>query len=236
MAPIQIIRGWDDDGQPTVSDLVGVLEVLRRHGCDLEGGHLWFKVATANSSPATVARLVFSAAVTASLTRFDFPLLRAAKARTTLEVSCSLSLEALDKAEVDADGNVCLTDGRWMHSLQFEPVDVPGPWTDLDEAIIWLTIKAFDAERLFMRRHFPFADVEGQPAKYRCVFIDYSILHTLHEPNVKALTRYINDNIATLPRESGKKPFQRVAISRVRSTLRIAGVTKVRGHGQTRAA
>ena len=137
-----------------------------------------------------------------------------------------MSLEALDKAEVDADGNVCLTDGRWMHSLQFEPVDVPGPWTGLDEAIIWLTIKAFDPERLFVRHHFPFADAEGQPVKYRCVFIDYSILHTLHEPNVKALTRHINDNIATLPRQPGKKPFQRVAISRVRSTLRIAGAPK----------
>jgi hypothetical protein len=169
-------------------------------------------------------------------TRFDFPLLQAARARTSLEVPCTLPLEALDKAEVDADGNVRLTDGRWVHSLQFEPVEVPGPWTDLDEAIIWLTVKAFGAGHLFVRRHLPFADAQGEPGRYRCVFIDYSILHTLHEPNVKALTRYINNNLTTLARQPGARPFKRVTISRVRSTLRIAGVTKVRGHGQTRAA
>jgi hypothetical protein len=87
-----------------------------------------------------------------------------------------------------------------------------------------------------VRRHLPFRDAEGQRAEYRWIFIDYSILHILHEPNVKALTHYINEHIGKLPRATGKRPFKPVAISRVQRTLKIAGVTKVRGHGQARAA
>ena len=119
--------------------------------------------------------------------------------------------------------------------LKFDLVSVP-PWTDLDEAIVWLTIKAFQAEHIFLRRYFLTRPSENEPAFFRRVGIDYGILHTLREPNVKDLTRYINKHIGALPREGGKAPFESVAISRVQRTLNIAGIGKVRGHNQKRAA
>jgi hypothetical protein len=162
MVPKQVLRGWDDDSQPTVRNLAEVLETLRRHGCDLETGRLWFEVPPAISSPALVARLLFSTTGENIDVRFDFPLLQGAKARNTLEAPSNLPLEALDQAEVDSLGNVRLTDGTWVHAVRFDPMDVPGPWTELDEAIIWLTIKASRAELIFVRRHLPFRDAEGQ--------------------------------------------------------------------------
>jgi hypothetical protein len=231
-----ILRGWDDDSQPTVRNLAEVLETLSQHGCDLEAGRLWFEAPPTNSSSALVARLLFSSTSENIDVRFDLPLLQGAKARTTLGAPCSLPREILDQAEVDCLGNVRLTDGRWVHAVQFEAVDFPGPWTDLDEAIIWLTIRAFEAEHLFVRRHFPYRRSKGEPFRYGWVFIDYSILHILREPNVKELTRYINEHIQALPRESGKPPFKPVTIPKVQRTLNIAGVRKARGNRQLRVA
>ena len=168
--------------------------------------------------------------------RFDLPMLHGVKARTTLRAPRQLPLEALDRAEVDPLGNVTLTDGTSVHAVNFDLAEFPGPWTDLEEAIIWLTIKAAKAEHIFLRRYFLTRPAENEPALYRSVGIDYGILHTLREPNVKALTRYINEHIRTLPREGGKAPFQPVTIPKVQRTLNIAGVGKVRGHKRRKAA
>lgn len=237
MVPKRLVRGWDDDSQPTVRNLAEVLEMLARHGCDLEVGRLWFDVPPTMSSPALVTRLLFSATRDTNVdVRFDLPMLHGVKARTTLGDPRNLPVEALDGAEVDSLGNVTLADATSVHAVNFDLVEFPGPWTDLEEAIIWLTIKAFKAEHIFLRRYFLTSPAQNEPALYRCVGIDYGILHTLREPNVKALTRYINEHIGTLPRDSGKAPFQPVTIPKVQRTLSIAGVGKVRGHKRLQVA
>lgn len=236
MVPKQVLRGWDDGSQPTVRNLAEVLDTLRRHGLDLEDGRLWFEVPFTMSSPKLIARLLFSAKHDDIDVRFDLPMLHGVKAQSTLDVPRNLPLESLDRAEVDSRGNVTLTDGTSVHAVKFDLVEGPGPWTDVDEAIVWLTIKAFKTEHIFLRRYFPTRPSEKEPAFYRCVGIDYGILHTLREPNIKILTRYINEHIGALSRENGKPPFKPVAISRVQRTLNIAGVSKVRGHKRRLAA
>jgi hypothetical protein len=66
--------------------------------------------------------------------------------------------------------------------------------------------------------------------------IDYSILHTMRESNVKNLTGYINDHIGELPRGNGQPKFGPVSEDKVQQTLNMAGISKVRGPKRRRAA
>jgi hypothetical protein len=237
MAAKRILRGWDDDSQSIVRNLAEVLETLSRYGCDLEAGRLWFEVPPTMSPPALVARLLFSATRDNIIdVQFDLPMFHGVKARTTLGAPRNLPVEALEGAKPDSLGNVTLADGTSIHAVNFDLVEFPGPWTDLDEAIIWLTIRAFGKPGLFLRRHFFFRRAEDKPRRYRWVGIDYGLLHTMRVPNVKILTRYINAHIGKLPRKGGLPRFAPVPISRVRQTLSIAGVGKVRGHKRRQAA
>lgn len=220
----RIIRGSDDDCQPTINNIAEALEKLRSLGCDLEAGRCWLEVPpSAPGKPALVARLFFSAA-DGNEVRIDLPMLHRCRAKTTLGAPISLSLEAFDRAEIDARGNVSLRDGSSVHAVTFETVRFPEPWTDLEEGIIWLTIRAFKAEHIFLRRHL------------HVVGIDYSVLHLMREPNVKELALYINKHIAELPRPDGKPPFGFVPTSKIQRTLDIAGIGKVRGRKRGVAA
>jgi hypothetical protein len=224
MVAMRIIQGWDDACQPTIKNIAEALEKLSSLGCDLETGRIWIEVPpSAPDKPSLVARFVFSAA-NGDVIRIDLPMLRGCRARTTLGAPIYLSLEAFHQAEVDPLGNVCLRDGSSVHAVNFNTVRFPGPWTDLEEAIIWLTIRAFKAEHIFLRR------------LHHTVGIDYGILHIMREPNVKELARYINEHIGQLPRAEGKPPFGFIPISKIQQTLNIVGIGKVRGRAQRDAA
>lgn len=224
MVATRVIKGWDDDCRPIVSNVAEALEKLSSLGCDLEASRCWLEVpASAVGKTALVARLVFLAADGDEI-RIDLPMLQGCRARTTQGAPIYLQLEAFDQAEVDARGNVLLRDGRSVHAVNFDTVRFPEPWTDLEEAIIWLTIRAFKAEHIFLRRHFGW------------VGIDYGILHIMQEPNVKDLARYINEHIGQLPRAMGKSPFGFVPTSKIQRTLDIAGIGKVRGRRKRDAA
>lgn len=110
-----------------------------------------------------------------------------------------------------------------MHAVDFDTIKFPA-WTDLEEAIIWLTIRAFKAEHMFLRR------------RRRVIGIDYGILHIMREPNVKELAIFINEHIGTLPRANGKPPFGFVPTATIQRTLDLAGIGKVRGRKRRKAA
>lgn len=214
MARTNIIKGWDDACQPLINNIAEALYKLALLDCDLEKGRCWIEVPS-QSEDAAFSFLFFSAP-DGNQIRVDFPLSQRCRAISTLGAPRYLPLRAFDHAEVDSQGNVLLQDGTSVHAVNFEPVTFP-KWTDRQEAIIWLTIRAFRAEHIFLRRH------------EHVVGIDYSNLHILHEPNVKELTRYINAHIGELPRRDGKPRFGCVSIEEVQRTLSIAGVQKVRG-------
>ncbi|MDP2410280.1 MAG: hypothetical protein Q8M26_08330 [Pseudolabrys sp.] len=214
---MQVIQGWDSACQPTIRSIDDALRSLRSRGYDFAAGDCRIEVPrSALDRPCGVARLTLTAAADRDDIRVDFPTLRGCRALTTGGTPIDLALEAFDQADVDGLGNVLLRDGRSVHAVTFDVVGYPR-WTELDEAIIWLTIRAFKAEHIFVRRH-PFM-----------IGIDYGILHIMREPNVKELTNYINEHIGQLPRAEGERPFRTVPISRIQRTLDIAGIRKVRG-------
>jgi hypothetical protein len=223
MVAMQIIQGWDDACQPTIKSIAEALEKLSSLGCDLEAGRCWITVPpSAPSKPALVARF-FYAAANGDEIRIDLPTLQGCRARTTRGAPIYFPLEDFDQAKVDPLGNVSLRDGSSVHAVNFDTVDFPA-WTHLDEAIVWLTIRAFKAEHIFLRR------------QCRWGGIDYGILHIMREPNVKELALYINEHIGQLEPAPGKPPFGFVPVSRIRRTLEIAGIGKVRGRRPRRRA
>ena len=112
----------------------------------------------------------------------------------------------------------------------------PEPWTDLEEAIIWLTIRAFKAEHIFLRRHFLLSRHEHLPGRYQSVASIMGFSTSCASQMSKRSSRYINEHIGQLPRANGKSPFGFVPISKIQRTLAIAGIGKVRGRPRTDAA
>ncbi len=142
MAVARVIQGWDEACRPNIPNIAEALEKLRSVGCDLETGRCWIDVPSASAQAVLVARLFFSTAE-GDQARVDLPLSEGARTRTTLGAPRYVSLEAFDQAEVDPQGNVSLRDGTSVHAVNFNTVRFPREWTDLEEAIIWLTIRAF---------------------------------------------------------------------------------------------
>ena len=239
MVPKRIAQALDADGKPTVRNLAEALDALSHLGCDLEAGRVWFEVIPTTSSPTVSASLFYSTTDDGVDLRLVLPLLRGVKGRTELGVPLHLPLEALHLAKVDGRAprsSATLSNGTSVYSVNFDLVQFPNRWTDLEEAIVWLTIKAFKAEHIFLRRHVPARRDETSPHEYRVIGIDYSILHTMRELNVKNLTGYINDHIGQLPRGEGQPRFGSVSEDKVQQTLNIAGISKVRGPKRRRAA
>ena len=222
MAVVKVIQGWDEGCRPTIFNIAEALEKLRSLECDLEMGRCWIDVPSSSGQAALAARLFFSNAE-ADQVRIDLPFSQGARTLTTLGTPRYVSLATFDQAEVDPLGNVTLRDGSSVHGVKFDTVMFP-EWTDLEEAIIWLTIRASKAEHIFLRRY---GHVIG---------VDYGILHIMREPNVKVLARYINEHIGELPRTGGKPPFGFVSTATIQRTLDIAGVKKVRGRRRRTAA
>ena len=136
---------------------------------------------------------------------------------STLGDRFPLALDQLDGGEVDWEGNVTLRDRRHVHAVTFDVSPVHFKLPELEENIVYLTIRFLGAERLCIRSEFGF------------VGIDYATLSQLRVPNVKALTRYVNARLGEIPRKDGLPPFKKVAIATVQRTLDLAGIQKLRG-------
>jgi hypothetical protein len=130
-----------------------------------------------------------------------------------------LSLDELDGALLDDQGNVLLGDGRSVHALEFAVVPRPKDFTHLEHAIVFLTVRFLKAERIGFRC-VPEAGYWG---------IDYGKLPGLSVKNVKELARYIDAHIGGLPRGAAEPPLGPVSLRKIQRTLDMAGIRKVRG-------
>ena len=130
-----------------------------------------------------------------------------------------MSLDELDGARCDQDGNVDLRDGRSVHAVSFDIVPLPKDFSDLEHAIVLLAICFLGSEGDCIRQC-PETGVRG---------IDYSTVPQLVVNNVKELARYIDANIGKLLDASGKPLQARVPLRTIHRTLDVAGIRKSRG-------
>ena len=137
-----------------------------------------------------------------------------------------LTLDELDGARLDQDGNVALRDGRSVHALTFDIVPLPRDFSDLEHAIVLLTARFLNAEEKCVRCY----------PEIGFHWIDYSSVPQLSVNNVKELARYIDANIGDLLRAPGGPSLGRVSLRKIQSTLNLAGIRKVRGRKPKMAA
>jgi hypothetical protein len=151
-----------------------------------------------------------------------YPFSKGCWAQTTLGARIYLTLDELDGAQLDQDGNVALRDGRSVHALTFDIVPLPREFSDLEHAIVLLTARFLNAEKKCVRCY----------PEIGFHWIDYSSVRQLSVNNVKELARYIEVNIGDLL----PIPGGRVSLRKIQSTLDQAGIRKVRGRKPNMAA
>jgi hypothetical protein len=149
-----------------------------------------------------------------------YPWSKGCWARTTSGTRIYFSLNELDGALLDEDGHVSLGDGRTIHAVEFDILPHPEDFTDLEHAIVFLTVRFLKAEAACFRRVVPEVGYWG---------VDYSRVPELSVRNVKELARYINAHIGSVPREPEDPPFSPVSLIKIQSTLDLARIRKVRG-------
>jgi hypothetical protein len=155
-----------------------------------------------------------------------YPFSRGCWARTTMGAKTYLSLDQLDGALLDDEANVLLGDGRSVHALEFDVLPYPKDFTDLEHAIVFLTVRFLKAENIGFRR--------VPEAGYWS--IDYGRLPELSVRSVKELARYIDSLIRSLPRQAGEPPLGPVSLGKIQTTLANTGIRKVRGRKPKTAA
>lgn len=149
-----------------------------------------------------------------------YPFSKGCWAITEIGNEIYLPLVELDGAVPQScDGRVLLKDGRVLRALEFDIIPHPRDFTDLEHAIVFLTVRFLEAESIGFR-YIPEAGWWN---------IDYCRLHELRVRNVKELARYIDSHIGTLSRPAGKPPFSSVSLDKIQDTLRFARIQKARG-------
>jgi hypothetical protein len=143
---------------------------------------------------------------------FSLPFSRACWAAGTLGERFRLPIEALDNAKVDCDGNVTLRDGRHFHAMEFDVVPLHHKLSELEETIVFFTIRYCKASKQCLRDDFGF------------IGIDYATLPQLRVRNVEALTNYINARLNKMPRKSGASPFKKVSVTAIKRVLSLTGI------------
>jgi hypothetical protein len=223
MAVIDLIQDFRDErNRPTIRTIAEALQKLRNRGHDLETGTCEIQAPSEGGQPTYFAGLAFTAAGGEKYI-LAFPMVRGCWVKTTLGTTQYLTFDRLHGAHVDAEGNVRLPDDSWIHAVKFDFLPIQLDWSEVDEAIIFLTVQ-FCREPLCVRWRF------GAP------FIDYRALHILRIRNVKVLRRYIDERIVKLPRKAGEPPFEPVSLEKIHRALDLAGIQKVRGRKPKMAA
>lgn len=201
----------------TIAD--GLAKLQQELGNRPPVGHCYLHAPSRLGQPAQFAAICFEPEEGQGIV-IPFPFSKGCRARTSLEASIYLSLDELDGARCDQDGNVDLRDGRSVHAVSFDIVPLPKDFSDLEHAIVLLAIRFLGSEGDCIRQC-PETGVRG---------IDYSTVLQLVVNNVKELARYIDANIGKLLDASGK-PLQAhvVPLRTIHRTLDVAGIRKSRG-------
>jgi hypothetical protein len=219
MAAARLIQEYRDASyRPIIRTIADALNKLHELGYPVESSRSQIRAPSEAGKPALFAGLSFRNGEEDE-TIIAFPSSKGCWAKTTRGVQIYLTLEKLDGAEVDGDGNVSLPDGTSVHAVRFDTLTLPFELTEVEHAIIFLTVCFLKEERTC----FYYAPEVGY------VGVDFSKLHALQIKNVKGLGRFINARIQSLRREEGKPAFQPVALAAVQRTLDIAGIQKARG-------
>jgi hypothetical protein len=155
-----------------------------------------------------------------------YPASKGCWARTSSGMRLYISLNELDGALLDEEGNVLLGDGRSLHALEFDVLPHPEDFTDLEHAIVFLTVRFLNAEATCIRCL--------PEAGFR--WIDYSRVRELSVRNVKELARYIDAQINRSRRDTGYPPLDPIPLAKIQTTLALAGIRKVRGRKPKMAA
>jgi hypothetical protein len=214
---IQSLR--DENYRPTRRTIADGLDRLKQElGAEPKTGRCHLHVPHRPSGAASFAAIWFRADEGDDII-ITYPFSKGCWALTTSGARIHLSLDQLDGALVDDHGNVHLGDDRYVRALEFDVLPHPKDFSDLEHAIVFLTVRFLEAEDI----------------AFRCVpeaeywFIDYGKLSELSVRNVKELARYINAHIGRLPHRAGDTPLGPVSLGKIQSTLAMAGIRKVRG-------
>jgi hypothetical protein len=227
MRNVRLIQDFrDTDHRPTRRTLAdGLMRLEQELGAKPEAGRCQLHVPSQSGVTAPFAAIWYRADEGDDIV-IAYPFSSGCWAPTAMGVKTYLSLGQLDGALLDDEANVLLGDGRSFHALEFDVLPHPKDFTDLEHAIVLLTVRFLEAEDIGFRS-VPEAEYRG---------IDYGRLPELSVRNVKELARYIDSHIRSLPRLAGEPPLGPVSLGKVQSTLSRAGIRKVRGRKPKMAA
>jgi hypothetical protein len=219
MAAVRLIQDCRDASyRPIIRTIADALNKLDALGYPVEGSRCQIRAPSEAGKPAFFAALSFRNREEDEII-IAFPSSKGCWAKTTRGIQTYLTLEKLNGAEVDGDGNVSLCDSTFVYAVEFDTLTLPFELTEVEHAIVFLTVCFLKEERtcLYCVPEVGYAGV------------DFSKLHTLQIKNVKELGRFINRHIQSLRRGEGKSAFQPVPLAAVQRTLNIAGIQKTRG-------
>jgi hypothetical protein len=219
MTAIRLIQeSRDASYRPIIRTIADALNKLDELGFPLESSRGQIRAPSQAGKPAFFAGLSFRNGEQGEII-IAFPISKGCWAKTTRGVQTYLTLEKLDGAEVDGDGNVSLRDGTSIYAVRFDTLTLPFELTETEHAIVFLTVCFLKEEKTCLY----YAPEVGYAG------VDFSKLHTLQIKNVKELCRFINAHIQSLSRGEGNPAFQQVPLAAVQRTLNIAGIQKTRG-------
>lgn len=113
--------------------------------------------------------------------------------RRALKAQEQFEIARIDRAWVNNDGTVQLSDGTRLHAVNVAPSVICRELTTVQKRIVYLTIKFVGAEAQCYRYGPPSPDL---------TFLDYSTLCALKLPPLKAIARYVTDEDWTLRKVS----------------------------------
>jgi hypothetical protein len=174
------------DGRAAMRSLADGLEKLRELQLDLGERPITIKTSPLRLPTGEVtAIVVLMTENTSAAIRWAIALPSSAQfnATTTLGARHRYDIAVLDDASVDVDGNVCLTNGVYLHNVELVPTILRPDLTKRQTRILYLTIYALQAEHRCFRSVYPsLPDLVG---------LDYRALSKEKLPSLKELERQI---------------------------------------------
>lgn len=217
MGEVRLIQDCRDSlGRPTIRTIAEALQKLEALQVDLDVGHCEILALAVQDRSAHWASLMHISPGGQRLS-LALPTVKGCWATTTSGARIYFCFEALRGARVDQNGNVRLATGDYIRAVTLDFLKLPFNWSDLEYAIVFLTVCYCDGSAFSMR---PMLDLPG---------VDFHKLPTLQVHNVKELHLYINKHILTLPRDGEQAPFKTISREKLDKTLDIVGIQRLRG-------
>ena len=222
----------DSTPRPATRSIADAIAILIRLGEMGPGSRAQLVASKSDSCRSYFSALSFKS-LKGDQVYFALPISKRWHCTDTGGLRISVQPDHLHNASVDEDGNIELRDGGFVRALTFDVLHCHFDLPELEEAIVYLTIRYLGAEEKTIRVLPRIRDAAGKP----CILgIDYAKLPELCVPSVKVLTRYINGHLGKVPRKNGATPFNKVSVAAVHRTLDLVGIRKNRGrpkHGAT---